>query len=339
MMVSAPLQFKSIQFTAPKPGPALVVSGAVHGNETCGTEAIARVLADIEAQRVKIVAGHVTFVPITNPLAYNQRTRNGERNLNRNLYPVDAPKDFEDHIANWLCPLLAQHDVLLDLHSTRAHNPAFAMLGPVDNDGTLQPFQHYAKERAMAARLGVHRFVDGWLDTYALGVARRRARAASLGAALNPLNTDPRYGVGTTEYMRSVGGYAITLECGQHDDPASPQVGYEAILNTLAHLGISDGTAPAPVVDSAVEHLQMYDVIDRHDVDDVFTKPWASFVPVQADEVVATRADGTQIRAPHAGCMLFPDANAQPGNEWFYLARRASLPRTSAPSGSHFGKP
>jgi hypothetical protein len=33
-----------------------------------------------------------------------------------------------------------------------------------------------------------------------------------------------RYGVGTTEYMRSAGGYALTLECGHHADPAAPDV-------------------------------------------------------------------------------------------------------------------
>jgi predicted deacylase len=41
----------------------------------------------------------------------------GDRNLNRNLRPTAVPQDFEDRIANVLCPLLDAHDVLLDLHS------------------------------------------------------------------------------------------------------------------------------------------------------------------------------------------------------------------------------
>jgi hypothetical protein len=36
--------------------------------------------------------------------------------------------------------------------------------------------------------------------------------------------------------MRSTGGCALTLECGQHADPHAPDVGYRAILATLAHL-------------------------------------------------------------------------------------------------------
>ena len=64
-----------------------------------------------------IERGTVTFVPITNPLAYRLKQRMGDRNLNRNMAPSAIPQDFEDRIANVLCPLLDAHDVLLDLHS------------------------------------------------------------------------------------------------------------------------------------------------------------------------------------------------------------------------------
>ncbi len=313
------LHFHQSTFSGLSAGTRLIVLGAVHGNEICGTKAIQRVIRDIEDSRLGINCGMVTFVPITNPLAYHRRERTGDRNLNRNLYPVEQPKDFEDHIANWLCPLLAQHDVLLDLHSTRAQNPAFAMLGPENNIDALQPFTHQEKERALALRLGVNRFVDGWLSTYAQGVERRIQQARNSSNALNPLNTDPRYGVGTTEYMRSVGGYSITLECGQHDDSNSPEVGYRAILNTLAHLGITEGPAPEPV--KKYEALHMYEVVDRNHVGDTFTRAWASFDPLRKGDLIGVRHDGTRLTADANGCILFPDAKAEPGNEWFYLAK------------------
>ena len=129
------LRFNSINFKGLAPGPRLVVTGAVHGNETCGTQAITRVLAEVNSGKIPIVAGEVTFVPVTNPLAYAKGERSGDRNLNRNLSPTSDPKEFEDHVANWLCPILARHDVLLDLHSTRAKSQPFAMLGPRDNHG------------------------------------------------------------------------------------------------------------------------------------------------------------------------------------------------------------
>jgi len=134
--------FKSITFTSPNPGPGLIILGAVHGNEVCGTLAIRRLIDAIDRGTVTITAGRLTLVPVTNPLAYGKRQRNGDRNLNRHLAPRTDPLDYEDHIANWLCPLLAQHDVLLDLHSFQAPGSAFVMLGPLDNNGPIEPFSH-----------------------------------------------------------------------------------------------------------------------------------------------------------------------------------------------------
>src|SRR5687768_5894481 len=265
----ANLHFKSISYASPDEGTRLIVTGAVHGNETCGTKAILRVMGEIDSGALAIARGRVTFVPVTNPLAYAKGERSGVRNLNRNLGPVETPADFEDRVANWLCPLLAQHEVLLDLHSTRAATEPFAMLGPKDNSGALQPFRHSARERAMARHLGVKSFVDGWLDTYATGVARRVAEGTG-----SELNRSPIYGVGTTEYMRSVGGYAVTLECGQHEDPSSIEVAYRAIHNVLAHLGISTEAAPKPV--ERYEALHLREVIDRVVAGDSFSRAWAS---------------------------------------------------------------
>jgi predicted deacylase len=228
----------------------------VHGNETCGTRGIQRVMAEIDSGALTVARGRVTFVPVTNPLAYAKGERAGDRNLNRNLGPVAQPADYEDHVANWLCPLLMQHEALLDLHSTRAKSRPFAMLGPHDNQGSLQPFGHSRQERALAQVLGVDRFVEGWLESYEKGVKRRVARGTG-----SKLNSDPRYGVGTTEYMRSVGGYAMTLECGQHEDPDSPEVAYRAIRNALAFLQLVDSPSPAPV--ERYEALRLVDVIDR----------------------------------------------------------------------------
>lgn len=309
----ATLPFESITFAGRAAGTRLIVTGAVHGNETCGTQGIRRVVDEIRSGALPIRRGLVTFVPICNPLAYAKGDRIGDRNLNRNLRPTDTPKDFEDHVANWLCPLFAQHEALLDLHSTRGKTEAFALVGPHVNDGPIEPFRHAKAERDLAKRLGVKRFVEGWLDTYARGVARRRAQASS-----DPLATDAIYGVGTTEYMRSVGGYAMTLECGQHEDPNSPEVAYRAIRNALAFLGHTDDPPPPAV--ERYEALRMHEVVDRTHADDRFERPWASFDALSPGDHIATRADGTKLLAPKHGRILFPDAKALPGNEWFYLA-------------------
>lgn len=308
-------QFKSVNYTGLQPGPCVIIMGATHGNEVCGTIAIRRVMEEIDAGRLHIAAGSVTFVPIVNPKAYEQNTRNGDRNLNRNLFPKDDPQDFEDQIANWLCPLLAQHDVLLDLHSFNAvGGQPFVMVGPLNNDGPLQPFQHAEKERAWARRLGVKRFVDGWLAAYGDGVKRRSRNADELETVL-------RYGVGTTEFMRTNGGYALTLECGQHVDPAAPEVAYRAIMNTLAHLKLIEAPDPEPVPFEEMEALSMVVVHDKLHADDAFSRAWASFDPVNEGDEIGVRADGSKVVAEFSGRILFPDAKANANSEWYYLTR------------------
>ncbi len=311
------LPFKSVRYAGRAPGPKLIVLGAVHGNETCGTRAIERVMADLDRGALTLAAGSVSFVPVSNALAYAHGRRAGDRNLNRALQPTDTPHEFEDHVANWLCPLLAAHEVLLDLHSFHGGGQPFVMVGPRDNSGPLEPFAQAAREEALARCLGVGRAVDGWLDTYATGVARRR-HAAEAEDHADTLEMDARYGVGTTEYMRSVGGCALTLECGSHEDPVSVDVACRAIRNTLAHLCLS--AEPAPPA-NRLEALSLVSVVDKHDPADAFVREWRSFDALKQGEPIGRRANGEWLRAPHDGWIVFPFAAAQPLQEWFYLAR------------------
>ena len=317
-MSTLPSTLRVHQYAGLQPGPRLLILGAVHGNEICGTRALERLIAEIDSGALRIARGTLTLVPITNPLAYQLKQRQGDRNLNRNLGPKSTPADFEDHIANALCPLLDAHEVLLDLHSFHTGGQPFVMLGPRDNGGTLEPFAHAEAEARLVAHLGVKRVVEGWLDTYALGVGRRRARHPEA----NPLLLDAAYGVGTTEYMRSRGGYGVTLECGQHDDPVAPEVAYRAIRQTLALLQLTDTPLQAPP--PTFEILKLEDVIDLENSGDTFVREWQSFDPLKAGEIIGHRHDGTPVTAEADGFIVFPNPRALPGNEWFYFARNSA---------------
>lgn len=297
--------FDTFTFNGSHPGPRLVVLGAVHGNETCGAVAIRKVMDEIESGALPIVRGRLTMIPVTNRMAFENASRIGDRNLNRNLAPTADPQDNEDRIANELCPILADNEVLLDLHSFHSPGVPFVMVGPHDNSGTLEPFSHAAREEEFAARLGVNRAVDGWLDTYSHGVVRR-------GGSV-------KYGMGTTEYMRTVGGYGVTLECGQHDDAKAPGVAYAAIHRALAHLGLTDEPAPERVAN--IETLRLCEVVDRNDPADRFETEWSSFDPVRQGDVIGRRASGEAVRARSDGFVVFPNTRAEPGAEWFYFAQ------------------
>ena len=316
-----PTHLRTHTFHGLAPGPALLVLGAVHGNEICGTQAIMQLLSDVDSGRLTIERGSVTFVPIANPLAYQLKRRFGDRNLNRNMAPSAIAQDFEDRLANVLCPLLDTHDVLLDLHSFHTGGAPFVMIGPQNNTGDLEPFARAAEEMQLALHTGAPRIVEGWLDTYARGVKRRAAVAAdNISARSQTLVTNPNYGVGTTEYMRSRGGYAVTLECGQHDDPAGISVARHAILQTLGLLGITHPKPPTP--NTTPEILRLIDVTDKAHAGDTFTREWRSFDAVTAGDVIGVRHDGAEVKAQGDGFVVFPNPRGEVGQEWFYFAQR-----------------
>lgn len=295
------------QFASRHPGPRLIVLGGVHGDELCGTQGIQRMVKDLDQGAVSLQCGQLTLVPVANPLARQQLQRAGERNLNRSFRPVDAPVDYEAGITNLLCPLLAAHDVLLDLHSFQSAGDAFAMIGPRDNHGVLEPFQRAFEEGQLALHLGTSRVVEGWLDIYAAGIAQRGQPLTD--AALT-------YGWGTNEYIRSQGGYAVTLECGQHQDPAAPVVAHGAILSALRLLGMVEGALPAV---ASPRLLRLVAATDRNALGDRLMREWATFDPVQQGQVIALREDGTPLAAPRDGYIVFPNPQAALGTEWYYF--------------------
>ena len=65
---------ETVRFTGLDRGPKLIVVGAVHGNETCGPQAILRAIDDCRAGRLSIRRGEVTFLPVANMKAYRQGT-------------------------------------------------------------------------------------------------------------------------------------------------------------------------------------------------------------------------------------------------------------------------
>ena len=286
------------------PGPSLVVLGAVHGNEVCGAHAIVRAIDDLTHGRLRLLRGRLTLVPVANPLAFAQATREGQRNLNRRFLPQPDPQDYEDRITHQLAPLLAQHEVLLDLHSFHTPGDPFAMVGPRNNSGAREPFARAAEEMALARALGAQQVVEGWLEVY--------DRAAGLRGEL-----PDDEGIGTNEYMRSQGGYAVTIECGQHEDPEAIDVATRAIHGALAHLELAHVPAPPRFAGPAA---RLKDVVLRESLADRLAQDWHSFDAVQAGDVIAHRADGTPVAAPYDGCVLFPHPEAEVGQELFYLA-------------------
>lgn len=284
---------KSLRFDTFEPGPHLVVLGAVHGDEKCGTIAIQRLVAALEAGDVVLQKGTLTCVPIANPRAYELNTRFCERNLNRALYPKEHKQYYEDSIDPILCSILNQADVLIDLHSFASQGDAFGFLG------------HSSEaEIELCRALTIHDFVYGWSDAF--------------GQILD----DPRDGMGTVEYARSQGAIATTIECGHHLNEDAPQVGYQVLLAGLLHLGMIAGDKTSVSNQRFVQMSSVYMKAEEGQP----AQPWKHYDAVTAGQLLATYESGETITAPEDGYIILPKLHADIGGEWFYFGVETSCP-------------
>nr|WP_321526570.1 succinylglutamate desuccinylase/aspartoacylase family protein [uncultured Cohaesibacter sp.] len=309
---------ETVTFRSLRPGPKLLITGAVHGNEPCGTRAITRAIAAFKSGHLRLTRGSVTFVPVMNPLAWRRNQREGMRNLNRNFSEKTVPEDFEDRLCNVICPILRDHDVLIDLHSFTSEGEPLALFGPSDNDGVLEPFAHADAELALASAMGLGLMVHGWMEAFDKAIkARKKAAGAAAVRDTMPANL----GVGTTEYMRFAGGYGITVECGNHNDPASAAVAWQCILNGLAHLDMINFSLPAERPKPRV--YEMMDAILAEHADDRLVEKFTTGAEVREGQVIGHRASGEEIRAPYDGALIFSDISAAPNTELTFVCRKS----------------
>ncbi len=281
-------------------GPTLTVLGAVHGNERCGAQAIHRLIDEIDKGAIALERGTLQLVPVTNPKAYEKGVRFVERNLNRFLFPKEDKKFYEDRLDPIVCDVLDRTGVLLDLHSYTSQGGAFIFLGP-----------HNAEEFAFATALGIPDFVYGWSEAFGSG------------------DKESKESQGTTEYARSKGALAVTLECGNHLNADAPDIGYRGILRALGHLEMIDprslaalGAQPPTGGRRCVKMKSVY----RRDAGAEFAKPWKHFDPVAKNEPMAKLAGGETLSAPDDGFIVLPKASAGPGEEWFFFGTGTTLP-------------
>lgn len=106
-----------IELSGKEKGGTSIILVGVHGNETCGPQAL-----DTLLPYLSITAGKVIFI-YANPRAIMQGARQTEANLNRMFKPDDQLTaeqlaSYEYRRAQELKPYLEQADVLLDIHSS-----------------------------------------------------------------------------------------------------------------------------------------------------------------------------------------------------------------------------
>ena len=290
------MAIKVVSFSSLSSGKNFTVLGCVHGNEKSGNGGITKVISKIESGEIEIKSGKVTFVPITNIEAYKQNKRFVDRDLNRNLYPKDNPKCNEDFVANILCPILDETDILLDIHSYASQGGAFAFIGN-SNESELE-YCH---------NLGVNNFVYGWADAF--------------GSSDKTKNT--KESMGTTEYARSKGAIGVTVECGQHKNENNEKIAYETIINALVYLDIIDSKHSLKK-DEEFSYVKMKEVfyLEKPSKSEDGLKHYSYF---EKGKVIAKYDDGEEIISPYDGYVILPNKK-EVGQTWFYFGVKTEKP-------------
>jgi succinylglutamate desuccinylase len=271
------------------PRPWVLVIGSIHGDEPCGREAIASLVADARAGALALTRG--TLVTLHgNPAASKEGTRcsAGGLDLNR-LFDFRFVDELSE--ARWtpehrralaLRPLVEQADVGVDLHSARAVTPPFAIA--MSAKGSLD----------LALALGVPYVTTGWNGP---GLLEHQVALTLLSRRGKP---------------------GVAVECGSHDEPHAAETARRIIDRMLRALDLIEDEVPRPSAPSVV--LRLMDAIKRPSPTFRFTRPLSGLERLLPGERIGGDAN-VEIRMRSECYALMPNDSVPVGEDMLYLAR------------------
>lgn len=303
--VAAPYPRVLGHYSTGRPGPTIVVTGGIHGNEPAGCEAMLAVLARLAREQLPLRGELWAVAGNLRGLAANRRYL--DRDLNRRWIredlarivangPEEAAEDIEQlELLAFFAPLLERSEapiVFFDLHSTSGPSAPFVCMADVLRNRTI------ALALGIPVVLGLEEVLDGSL----------------LG------------------YLCDLGHIGVAVEGGQHTDPMTVRYHESAVWLMLAAAGALDRThLPGTDTDSfgprdphipAVVEIRHRHVVTPAREPFVMLPGFANFQPVTRGQIVAHDARGP-VHAPFAGLMMLPRYQGL-GDDGFFIARAVS---------------
>src|SRR5436190_2497382 len=167
-MTSEPLRLKTESIVGQQPGPHLLITGGVHGDEFEPMVAIRRLMAN---PTLAALRGKLTLVPVVNEAAFVRGQRLAEDGLDlARTCPGRADGSITERIAHALSELIRASDYYIDLHTGGTALSVWPMTGyMLHADANV-----LERQRAMARafNLPVIWGTDSQLDGRSLSVAR-----------------------------------------------------------------------------------------------------------------------------------------------------------------------
>ena len=212
--------------TSPNPGPKVVVTANLHGDECTG---FAVVLELLEKLPKMLRCGHVALYPSLNPSGLSEKKRffpPTGTDLNRDFPGSEFGGRSQQYNARiWKSIQSQQPDVLIDLHAD-----SFSAMPYILVDRVLEPSQKKLEEHSWRIAKASTLFV---LGEYPIEQYKKYSLDRSLaGCAVNRLLIP-----------------AVTIEAGPRRciDGSSVRLAHEATLRILDQLGLIRNPAPSPL--------------------------------------------------------------------------------------------
>ncbi len=284
-------------FESNQPGPTLMISALVHGNELCGAWALKRALqAGIRPRRGRLI---LAFCNLDAFDTFNPNTHDASRYLDEDLNRVWSPERLADATtserrrAQELRPWVEQADWLLDLHSMHEPGKPLLLTGTLPRNIAL----------AQALKAPEHVIIDaGHKDG---------TRMRDYGCFGDPESD----------------ALALLIECGFHGDPQSTEVACDMMARVLTKSGAlreddipSGWLRPAPAEQKVLEVTQ---AVVASSMDFQFACDWQGLETLaRAGDIIAWE-DGKPIVTPYDDCTLIMPSLRQlrPGVTVVRLAR------------------
>lgn len=199
------MQLTTLQIVGQGPGPHLLITGGIHGDEFEAMSAIRRLRTEIDPQQLR---GQVTLVPVVNEPAFSLGSRLAQDGIDLvRACPGKLDGTVTEVIAFHLTELIRSADLYIDLHSGGARLMVLPLCGYMlhPNEGVLE------SQRRMARMMGLPVIWGGSpnLDGRSLSVARDANVPAIYaefegGGRLNPQGTEA-YARGCLNVMQEFG--------------------------------------------------------------------------------------------------------------------------------------
>lgn len=208
------MQLAACRIVGQKPGPHLLVTGGVHGDEF---EPMAAARRLTELLKPESLSGRVTVVPVVNEPAFRRGQRTGDDGLDlARTCPGRADGSATEQVAHALSELIRSADYYIDLHTGGTRLRVLPLVGY-----TLHA------------------------DAHVLAMQRRMGQAFGLPIIWG---TDPNLNGRSLSVARDARVPAIYAEYhgGGGCDPEGVAAYVQGCVNVLAELGMMDGGARRP---------------------------------------------------------------------------------------------